>query len=126
MKILSMNHSKPRLIKEALLIIAAVGFFLACKKTDDSSSKIDCSGPAKSFLADAKPIMQVSCAFDSDCHGSGSNSGPGSLLNYSEIFNARSSIRSVVLSGAMPKGGSLTASEKNAIICWIDNAAPNN
>jgi len=126
MKILSMNHSKPLLIKQALLIIGVFGLVLACKKTDDSSSKIDCSGPAKSFSADVKPIMQLSCAFDSDCHGSSSNSGPGSLVNYSEIFTARSSIRSVVLSGTMPKGGSLTASEKNAIICWIDNAAPNN
>jgi hypothetical protein len=26
----------------------------------------------------------------------------------------------------MPQNGSLTSSEKNAIICWIDNGAPNN
>lgn len=123
---ISLKHLKPRLIKEMLVIISVLGFLWACTKTTDTSSQIDCSGPARSFSADVRPVMQVSCSFDSDCHGTGSNSGPGSLLNYSEIFNARSSIRSVVLSGAMPKGGSLTASEKNAIICWIDNGAANN
>jgi len=122
---ISLKHSGSRL-KETLIIIAVLGFLCACKKSTDTSTPIDCSGPAKTFSVDVKPIMQVSCAFDSDCHGSGSNSGPGTLLNYSEIFNARSSIRSAVLSGDMPKGGSLTASEKNAIICWIDNGATNN
>jgi hypothetical protein len=87
---------------------------------------VDCSGTAKSFSADVNPIMQATCTSNSGCHGAGSNNGPGELLTYSEIFNARSSIRSTVASGSMPKTGSLTSTQKNAIICWIDNGASNN
>jgi hypothetical protein len=113
-------------MKKIFVIAAILSCLYACKKGVDATNTVDCGTTTKSFAADVKPIMQASCAFDSDCHGSGSNSGPGSLLNYSEIFNARSSIRSAVLSGNMPKGASLTASEKSAIICWIDNGAANN
>ena len=63
---------------------------------------------------------------DSDCHGTGSHSGPGELLTWPEIFNARLAMRSSIVSGAMPKEGSLTAAEKNTILCWIDNGAANN
>ena len=122
----SISYLKLPSIKRVLIVASIVGFLWACTKTTDSASTLDCSGPVKSFAADVKPIMDVTCAFDSDCHGSGSTSGPGSLLNYSQIFGARSSIRSAVLSGIMPKGGSLTASQKNAIICWIDDGSPNN
>jgi len=87
---------------------------------------VDCSGTAKSFSTDVNPIIQATCTTNSGCHGSGSNNGPGELLTYSEIFSSRSSIRSAVASGSMPKTGSLTTAQKNAIICWIDNGAPNN
>ena len=113
-------------MKKIFIIAAIVGYLYACKKGVDDTNTVDCGNTIKSFATDVKPIIQASCAFDSDCHGSGSSSGPGSLLNYSEIFDARSSIRSAVLSGNMPKGASLMASEKTAIICWIDNGAANN
>jgi hypothetical protein len=122
----SMNYSKMPSIKKVLIVAAVASLLWACTKTVDSASTVECSGPEKSFTTDVKPIMDVTCSFDSDCHGSGSTSGPGSLLNYSQISGARVSIRSAVLSGIMPKGGSLTASQKNAIICWIDNGAANN
>ena len=126
MLILMDRYPKFHFTKNALIVVAMVGFLYACKKSADAPTTVDCAGPAKSFATDVRPIAQASCAFDSDCHGSGSSSGPGELLNYSEIFSARSIIRSAVLSGEMPKGGSLTATEKKAIICWIDNGAANN
>ena len=52
--------------------------------------------------------------------------GPRPLLNYSQIFNARADIRPAVASGHMPLNATLTVTEKNAILCWIDNGAPNN
>jgi hypothetical protein len=113
-------------MKRILVVLATLAFLYACKKSEDNTNVVDCTGPAKSFAADVMPIIQASCSFDSDCHGSGSSSGPGSLITYSQISNARLDIRSAVLSGNMPKNGSLTASEKTAIICWIDNNAPNN
>jgi hypothetical protein len=71
-------------------------------------------------------IIQTSCATGSGCHGSGSLNGPGPLLSYLQVFNARSAIRSAVSSGRMPPNGALSATQKNSIICWIDSGAPNN
>jgi hypothetical protein len=115
----------------ALIVFAVITGLFACSKTVDTttnmtSGSVDCSGAAKSFSTDVGPIIQSSCATGSSCHGSASNNGPGELLTYSEIFNARAQIRSAVLSGAMPKNGSLTAAQKNSIICWIDNGSSNN
>jgi hypothetical protein len=120
------HYLKLTFIKGALSVIIAVCVLQACKKNDESKNSFDCSGNTKSFAANITPIVQTSCAFDADCHGSGSTSGPGPLLTYMEIFNARSVIRSAVISGGMPKGATLTSVEKNAIACWIDNGAPNN
>lgn len=107
------------------LIAVLIAGLCSCKQEKENSS-VDCSGPAKSFTTDVQPILQHSCNDDAGCHGSGSNNGPGALLNYSQVFNGRISIRSAVASGVMPQNGSLTAIEKNAILCWIDNGAANN
>jgi len=96
----------------------------ACSKKPEFTA--DCSGPAKSFVTDVSPVFQTSCAINSGCHATGSGNGPGPLLNYSQIFNARGDIRPAVASGHMPLNATLTASQKNAILCWIDNGAPNN
>jgi hypothetical protein len=120
------TSSKFEFLKKILIIASVFGLLFACSKSNDSTSSVDCSGATKSFSANVNPIIQATCATNAGCHGSGSNNGPGELLTYSEIFNARSSIRSAVISGVMPQNGSLTTSEKNAIICWIDNRAPNN
>jgi hypothetical protein len=122
----SINHfSKSGLLKKIVVIAAVISLLYACKKKGDDTNSVDCSGTAKTFSTDANPVIQASC-IASGCHGSGSNNGPGPLLNYSQIFNARSDIRSSVSSGHMPLNGSLTASQKAAIICWIDNGALNN
>jgi len=113
--------------KAMIIIVASLGLLIACSKDPKTtSSTVDCSGPAKSFSTDVNPIIQSSCATNSSCHGSGSQNGPGEMLTYSEIFNARSAIRSAVISGLMPKNGSLTAAQKNSILCWIDNGALHN
>jgi len=117
--------SKINFMKKIFIAVTIAGFLFACSKSADSNS-VDCSGVTKSFATDVNPIIQSNCATNAGCHGSGSNNGPGELLTYTEIFNARSIIRSVVYSGQMPQNGSLTSAQKNAIICWIDNGASNN
>jgi hypothetical protein len=104
--------------------LVVVGF--SCTKQKANEEPVDCSGPAKSFAIDVVPVFQVSCTNGSGCHGNGSNNGPGPLLNYTQIFDHRVEIRSAVASGHMPLNGSLTASQKNAILCWIDSGAPGN
>lgn len=112
-------------IKYSLFASVVIILFYACQK-NTSIPAVDCSGPLKSFTTDVNPVIQSTCATNSGCHGTGSNNGPGALLNYSQVFNARSAIRSAVGSGHMPPNGTLSLAEKSAIICWIDSGAQNN
>jgi len=112
------------MLKLSFPLFVLLAFITACSKKPEFTA--DCSGPAKSFVTDVSPVFQTSCAINSGCHATGSGNGPGPLLNYSQIFNARADIRSAVASGHMPLNATLTASQKNAILCWIDNGAPNN
>ena len=113
------------------VIFLSVFILAACSKGGSDASvpnnggMIDCSTVPKSFAADVNPIIQSNCAI-SGCHASGSINGPGPLTNYTLIFNARTSIRAAVLSGAMPQNSTLPVAQKNSIICWIDSGAPNN
>lgn len=79
----------------------------------------------KAFAADVNPIIQSVCAV-SGCHAAGSTNGPGPLTNYSQVFNARATIRTVIFNASMPQGTTLSSAQKSSIICWIDNGAPNN
>ena len=95
-------------------------FLAGCKK-DVKIFVPDCTGVAKIFSGDAFPVFHSSCI---DCHFSGSGQTP--LDNYSNIVAAKSSVRNVIINGSMPRSGSLTDTQKNAITCWTDNGAPNN
>jgi hypothetical protein len=122
---MSIAHSpKFKLLKFSLPVFTLLIVIHACSKKPEFTA--DCSGPAKSFVTDVNPVFQTSCAINSGCHATGSGNGPGPLLSYSQIFNARSGIRPAVASGHMPQNSTLTATQKNAILCWIDNGAPNN
>jgi len=119
--------------KKFVIVIVAISIIVACSKSNDSTGggpgdiPLDCSTvTAKSFATDVSSIIQTKCATDGTCHGSGSTNGPGPLINYTAIFNARTAIRAAVASGEMPKTGSITTAQKNSILCWIDSGAPNN
>ena len=119
-------------MKKLLCIAILVVVAFSCTKNSDSNSGTNtnndpaptCTG-TKSFSADVNPIIQNVCAA-SGCHNAGSSNGPGPLTNYQQVFNARTTIRSAVASGLMPKNSTLSASQKNDILCWIDNGASNN
>lgn len=129
-KIAPRRYSRSSFTKLVSMVFLVACLLFACtRKHEDTlgtSGSGDCSGPAKSFAVDANPIIQSSCAVSTGCHGSNSIVGPGPLLTYTQVFNARSSIRSAVSSGSMPPNGGLSVTQKNAIICWIDSGAPNN
>jgi hypothetical protein len=107
----------------ATIVIATL---VACKKTSTTTTTTDCSGSNKSFSSDVKSIISSSCAIGSSCHGSGSNRGCGPLTTYAEIYANRNSVSSSVSSGSMPQGSSLTSTQKNNIICWVNQGAANN
>jgi hypothetical protein len=112
--------------------LAVITLIYSCSKSSDGggggggTGGINCSAVTnKAFAADVSPIIQSTCNVAA-CHASGSVNGPGPLTNYTQVFNARTQIRAAILSGAMPQGSTLSQSQKNSIICWIDSGAPNN
>ena len=80
----------------------------------------------KAFAADVLPIFNTSCAVNASCHASGSTNGPGALTNHAQISANAAAIKTAVQSGRMPQGSTLSTSQKNSIICWVDSGAPNN
>lgn len=115
-----------------IAVSLSVSALNACSKENEGSPNtgggaLDCSTVTnKSFVADINPVIQSSCATTTACHGSGSVNGPGALTSYQAVFNSRNNIRTAVSSGAMPKNSSLSISQKNSILCWIESGASNN
>jgi hypothetical protein len=77
--------------------------------------------------ADVESIIANNCA-TSGCHASGNGSGRQPLSNYSEVKASIESFRlkERVAEGSMPPGGSLSASDKNKLIDWINQGYPEN
>jgi hypothetical protein len=125
------------LVSFAMLL--TVCFVYSCKKSGGDSNggnnggggggggsyTPNCTSAAIQFTTNVLPIIQSSCAV-SGCHNAGSGNGPGELSTHAQISGAKTQIRAAVLSGSMPKSGTLTAAQKNSIICWIDAGAANN
>jgi hypothetical protein len=119
------------------IIILVVFIAISCSKSGTTGgggngggggggTTVNCSAVSnKSFAADVNPIIQSTCNVVS-CHAAGSINGPGPLTNYTQVSGASAAIRQAVSTGAMPQGGTLTTAQKNSIICWVDNGAPNN
>ena len=107
------------------IFVLAILIINACSKNNSSDYTADCS-TTKTFSADANPVIQSFCATNAGCHGTGSSHGPGPLTTYSQIYNNRSAIRTSILNGSMPQNGTLSNSQKNAVVCWIDADATNN
>jgi len=97
-------------------------FFLSCKKNNDpQNTNIPCD-PAISYAARVKPVLVSNCT-SSGCHD-GINYP--SLGEYTVARDAAQQIKSAVSRGIMPLYSSLSAVDKAAIICWIDNGSKNN
>lgn len=109
------------------IFIAAFFIVLSCSKKSGGNTDLtnNCDTVPKTFAADANPLFQTYCN-QTACHNTGSTNGPGPLVTYTQIFNARNSIRGVIQAGVMPQNTTLTTAQKNTIICWIDAGAPNN
>jgi hypothetical protein len=123
-------------MKKSILLFSVITLIIAaCSKSGGGSTgggagggggvTLNCTPVAKSFAADVLPTFQSICT-NTNCHNTGSTNGPGELSTYTQIFNARSLIRAAVASGFMPKNNTLTAAQKNAILCWVDAGAANN
>ncbi len=116
----------------AIIIIASQ---VGCSKSSDGGyggggsnnpPTTNCNGNNPSFANDVFPLMQTKCATNSGCHGAGSTNSGGPFTSYALINAKASNIKSQVSSGNMPKTGSITSTEKNTIICWVNNGATDN
>lgn len=76
-----------------------------------------------SFSTSVKPIIANSCAV-TGCHDG--SSAQANFTIFSNVQSRASSIKSRTQSGSMPKNGTLTQAEKDAIACWVDDGAKNN
>lgn len=75
-----------------------------------------------SLDAHIMPIIQANCA-KSGCHN-GSQSP--NLSTKAAVMSNATAIKTQTQSGAMPKEGSITATQKALIACWVDDGAKNN
>lgn len=107
---------------------------IACSKSDSGTTTpapgtggttLNCTTIDSRFTAVVFPIIQNSCGAVG-CHNTGSVNGPGALTNYTQIKAAAAQIKSSVESGTMPKNGTLTTAQKNAISCWVSSGGLNN
>ena len=117
------SHFKIR--KEFLVFIVSV-FFVSCLTNveedviDDGEVIVD-SCSEITFSQNIKPIIDAACI---DCHGIGGNFP--NLTSYSAISSNANSVKAEVVSRRMPKGISLTQSEIDAIVCWVESGALDN
>lgn len=104
-------------MKKTIMILAVCSAIIGgCGKTSTSPSFTpDCSGASKSYKTDIQPIFQSYCV---GCHSVYST--------YSGVASNTSAIRSKIVDASMPQGTSLSTTQKNAVVCWIDNGALNN
>ncbi len=115
-----------------LLIFSTALFSASCSKSSPSNGgggggiTFSCAGISPTFSTDIQPILTTVCSINSNCHAAGSLNTGGPFTTHAEVFAKRSNIRAAILAGTMPQSGSLTQTQINAFICWIDSGAPNN
>ena len=76
-----------------------------------------------SYDASVKSIIQNSCAI-SGCHVGGT--GRQNFTNFATIQANAANIKTLTQNKSMPKTGSLTQAQIDAIACWVDDGALNN
>ncbi|MEO9804050.1 MAG: hypothetical protein ABJF04_12410 [Reichenbachiella sp.] len=76
-----------------------------------------------SYESSVRPIIIASCA-TTGCHVSGT--GRVDLTIFNNVQSNASSIKTRVLNKSMPKDGSITDAEIEAIVCWVDDGGLNN
>jgi len=114
-------------IKSYQVYLFAITFIMvvvACSKNaaTDTAPVVASCDPNTSF---SKTILPL---FNSTCNLSGCHDGPNAaaLNNFQVVHDNASQIRASISTGRMPKDKTLAITDKNAILCWIDNGAKNN
>jgi hypothetical protein len=105
------------------IALAVILISISCSKSNDSATTASATcNPNTSFAQTVLPILNNNCNL-SGCHDP---NNAAILNNYQVVHDNAAQIKASVVSGRMPKGKTFNATDKNALICWIDNGAKNN
>jgi len=89
-----------------------------------SNQTIERGSTGISYANEIQNILNASCNF-STCHGGGPSRS--NLTTYDGVNNNKAGIKTRLLNNSMPMSpGTISAENKQKIICWIDDGAPNN
>lgn len=106
-------------IHKIFLFFAAVCVFIACSKDKLAPIEADAC-ESVTFSQNVVPVLETKCN-SAACHGSGASFGDFTdttdLMAYlrgGQLFS------SLFVENTMPKSGSLTTEESQALRCWID------
>jgi len=117
--------SSPMKTKLSKIIFSLVFSILiiACSKNAATNTNTTATcNPNTSYSATIIPL------FNSNCNTNGCHDGnnAAALNTYQVIHDNATQIRASVSTGRMPKDKPLSATDKSAILCWIDNGSKNN
>ena len=119
----------------SITIFITILFFIGCSKggsntggtpSGSGARTFSCAGITPKFSTDVQPILTTVCSINSNCHAAGSTNSGGPFTSFAAVNAKKSNIRAAILSGTMPQTGTITQSQVDAFICWIDSGAPNN
>lgn len=103
------------------LLIVMFFLLISCSKSSDNLALNTCD-PNVSYARTILPILNTNCN-TSGCHDDITTTA---LNNYQIVHDGAMQIKISIIAGRMPKNKVLQTSEKNAILCWVDNGAKNN
>lgn len=107
-------HFMNKIIPVSFSLLCILLYTHCSKKTPTPAFSPTCNSE-HFFNKEVLPLIKSYCV---SCHSN--------YNSYSQVNSSASSIRSSIMNGSMPRGGTLTDDQKNAIICWIDAGAKNN
>lgn len=107
----------------AFIGIVSITILAKCKK--DKNTEINCSNIVVSYANDIAPLLTTECN-TSGCHRD--NFSAGDFTTYSGIKAKANngSLRSEIINKSMPINGSLSDTEIQKIVCWIESGALEN
>jgi hypothetical protein len=99
------------------IMLISIGLWTGCSKISNSNTSYtpSCTGTVKSYKTDVAPLIKTYC---SGCHSN--------FSTYTSLSADKNNVSGQVESGNMPRGTSLSTTQKDAILCWISSGAPNN
>jgi hypothetical protein len=108
-----------------VLLLAATQACVYHNQDEPTPSGVDCNAVDIMYTGNIVPIINTKCAF-SGCHDGASGIPNWTLLSNLQEHKAEIK-RRIMLPASdpdhMPRVGSLSESEKNALYCWIENGA---